>query len=126
MMNKIKVAAISAVVALGALAAVPAHADSFYFGIGPNGPRGGIIVDQGHSYHRPDRWDRNDRWDRHDRNRWDRGCSTAEAVRKADRMGIHRARVRNVSRHSIRVSGRSHGRYVTVSFSRAPNCPIVR
>jgi hypothetical protein len=112
MMNKIRTAAISAVVALGALAAAPAHADSFYFGITPHGPRAGIIVEGGHSYHRPP-------------HRWDRGCSAREALRKADRMGINRARIRSANRHSIKVTGRSHRRHVSVRFANAPRCPVI-
>jgi hypothetical protein len=128
MFNKIRTAALSAVIGLGALAALPAtaQADSFYFGITPHGPSAGVIVDEGRSYHRPpSRWDR-DRWDRDRRDRWDRGCSVGEALRKADRMGIYRARISRETRRSITVSGRSHGRYVAVSFAKVPSCPIVR
>ena len=125
MLNKIKIAALSATIGLGTLAAVPAaQADSFYFGITPHGPSAGVVVDEGHSYrHDDDRWGR-DR-DR-DRGHWDRGCATGEALRKADRMGIDRARVRDVSFRSILVSGRSHGRWVNVEFAKAPGCPIIR
>lgn len=125
MLNKIKIAAVSTMIGLGTLAAVPAaQADSFYFGITPGGPSAGIIVDEGHSYRHYDRRD-DYRWGR-DRDRWDRGCSTGEALRKADRMGINRARVRDVSYRSILVSGRARGRWVTVQFAKAPHCPIIR
>ncbi len=119
MFNKIKLAALSAVIGLGALAAVPAtaQADSFYFGISPSGPSFGFHAGPG----RPGPgWDRPGRgWDRRD-------CSVREALRKADRMGINRTHVRGENRSVIRIGGRSHGRAVTVTFAKAPNCPVVR
>jgi len=124
MLNRIRTAALSAVIGLGALAALPAaaQANSFYFGITPNGPSAGVVVNQGHSYrHRPPH--HRDRWQR---DRWNRGCSAGEAVRKASRMGIHRARVARESPRAITVAGRSHGRFVSVSFARARNCPVIR
>ena len=128
MMNRIRKAALSALIGLGALAALPAaaQADSFYFGITPHGPSAGVVVDGGRSYHRPapSPWDRG-RWGRH-HERWDRGCSAGEALRKADRMGISRARISRETPRSITVSGRTHGRYVAVSFSRARSCPVIR
>lgn len=118
MFKKIKIAALSAVLGLGTLAAMPAtaQADSFYFGITPNGPRAGVIIDEGRSYRRgPDR-----HWDRY------RGCSAREAVQKAQRMGIRRAYVSGENRRTIRVGGRSRGHHVTVVFANAPRCPIIR
>lgn len=129
MLNKIRTAALSAIVGLGALAALPAaaQADSFYFGISPNGPSAGVVVDQGHSYHRPsNRWDRDRHDNRWQRDRWDRGCSSRDALRKADRMGINRARIIRETPRSITVSGRAHGRFVAVSFGRSSSCPVFR
>lgn len=116
MFSKIRNIALSAVLGLGTLAALPAtaQADSFYFGIGPHGPRAGVIVDEGYSYRRGGR-----HWDR-------RGCSAREALRKADRMGINRAYVRSQNRNVIRVSGRSRGHRVNVVFANAPRCPVIR
>ena len=115
MFRKIRNVALSAVLGLGTLAAMPAaaQADSFYFGITPHGPRAGVIIDEGRSYRRGGR-------------HWDRGCSAREALRKADRMGIHRARVRSENRNVIRVAGRSRGHRVTVVFAKAPRCPVIR
>lgn len=77
--------------------------------------------------HRRDhnRWDdrRNDR--RHDR-RGGRECTPNRALDKADRMGIRRARIQDVNRHSIRVAGMSRGHPTRVIFSRAPGCPVLR
>jgi hypothetical protein len=121
MFQKIRNVALSAVLGLGALAAAPAaaQADSFYFGITPHGPRAGVIIDEGRSYHRGDR-----HWDRGGRH-WDRGCSVGEALRKADRMGINRAYLRGENRNVIRVGGRSRGHRVTVVFAKAPRCPVI-
>lgn len=119
MFNKIKIAAISTMIGLGTLAAIPAaQADSFYFGITPHGPSAGVVVEGGHSYRHDDRHS--------GRDRWGRGCSTGEALRKADRMGIDRVRVTRETPRSITVSGRNHGRYVAVSFAKSPSCPIIR
>lgn len=117
MFNTIRTAVLSAVIGLGALAAAPAtaQADSFYFGISPNGPSFGFRSDNGR------RWDR-DR--RHHRRDWDQ-CSERDALRKADRMGIHRTYVRDSNRHVISVGGRKRGHRVAITFSRAPNCPVV-
>ncbi len=118
MFNKLKTAALSAVIGLGALAAIPAtaQADSFYFGISPSGPSFGYNAG-------PNRgWDRGWERPRHVA----RGCSTREALRKADRMGINRTFIRGENRNTIRVGGRNHGRSVTVVFAKAPNCPIIR
>jgi len=115
MFNKIKIAALSAVVGLGALAAVPAtaQADSFYFGISPAGPSFGFHSGPRH----PGRgWDRPSRGD----------CDARDALRKADRMGINRTYVRGQNRNVIRVGGINRGRPVTVVFAKAPNCPIIR
>ena len=46
-------------------------------------------------------------------------------MRKARRMGIHRAHVRNMNRNVIRVAGRKHRDRVVVRFARAPGCPVV-
>jgi len=121
MLQKIKIAALSAVLGLGTLAALPAtaQADSFYFGISPQGPRAGVIVDDHRSFRGPR--DRRDRWDR-----WNRGCSPREALNKASRMGIRGAHIRSENRNVIRVGGRSRGHRVTVVFANAPRCPIIR
>jgi hypothetical protein len=125
MFSKIKIAALSAVVGLGALAAVPAtaQADSFYFGISPAGPSFGF-----HSgpRHPGPGWDRDRRpgrgWDRPSRN----DCDARDALRKADRMGINRTYIRGENRNTIRVGGQTRGRPVTMVFAKAPNCPIIR
>jgi hypothetical protein len=123
MFNKIKLAALSAVVGLGALAAVPAtaQADSFYFGISPAGPSFGF---QAGPRHGAPGWDRGG----HRPGRgWDRqSCDAGDALRKADRMGINRTYVRGQNRNTIRIGGTNRGRPVTVVFAKAPNCPIIR
>ncbi|MBO6718317.1 MAG: hypothetical protein JJ913_10215 [Rhizobiaceae bacterium] len=121
MFKTIRTAALSAVIGLGALAAAPAtaQADSFYFGISPNGPSFGFHSDSSR------RWDRGG-W-HHNRRHWHRsGCSVRDALNKADRMGINRAHVRRSNRNVIRVAGRKRGHHVAVVFANAPHCPVIR
>lgn len=134
MFDKIKTAALSALIGFSTLAAIPAtaQADGLYLNLGQGEPRVGIYVqdgyrDNGRWDNRNDgRWDRNDgRWGRDDR-RWDRRCTPDRALDKADRMGLRRARVVDVNRRTITVSGRKYGERVAISFARAPNCPVVR
>lgn len=68
---------------------------------------------------RDDRDFRRDR-DRHrDDSRWGRGCTTENALNKASRMGIRRARIADVGRRSVDVIGRSRsGDRVIVRFDR--------
>lgn len=119
MFKKIRTAALSAVIGLGTLAAVPAtaQADSFYFGITPNGPSFGFYGDSSR------RWDRDRR--HHHRRHYRRDCTTWQAVHKAERMGVHRAHVRAENRRVIRVAGRKHGQRVAITFAKAPRCPVV-
>lgn len=134
MFDKIKTAALSALIGFGTLAAIPAsaQADGLYLNLGQGEPRVGVYVqdgyrDNGRWDNRNDgRWDRNDgRWGRDDR-RWDRRCTPDRALDKADRMGLRRARVVDVNRRTITISGRKYGERVAISFARAPNCPVVR
>lgn len=133
MLKFFKTAALSLALGLGALGAAPAMADSgVYLGLGGGyhgGPSVGVwLGDSGHSYRRGDRYDRwdddrrGDRWD--DRRAY--GCDPGQALNKASRMGIRRARVEDVGRRSISVAGRSRGDYVSVRFARAPGCPVIR
>jgi hypothetical protein len=130
MTNLLKTAVLSALIGIGAIGAVsPAAAQSgVYLGLGGghSGPSVGVwLGDSGHSYRRHDRWDRDGRWDRDDR-RWEhrRGCSAEQALDKAERMGLRRARIVDIDRRSIDVRGRKYGERVMVSFARAPGCPV--
>ncbi len=54
-------------------------------------------------------------------------CSPDRALRKAERMGIRRARVESVGRRTINVIGRSRGDRVIVTFDRRDRwCPVLR
>jgi hypothetical protein len=128
MAHFLKTAALSALIGLGVLSAAPASAQSgVYLGLGGghHGPSVGFwFGDEGHSYRRDHRrWD-DRRWD--DR-RWEhrRGCSAERALHKAERMGIRRARIVDIDRHSIDIRGRKYGERVRVSFARAPGCPLI-
>ncbi len=127
MLTKLKTAALSALIGLGTLAAIPAtaQADGLYLNYG-NGQAGvGVQVgdydraDYRGRYYRDDDWRRDDR-----RGNW--GCTPYRALNKAERYGVHRARVVDVGRRTITVAGRKWGDHVRMTFGRAPSCPIVR
>ena len=123
MLTTLKTAAIAGLIGLGALAAVPAQADSIYLGFGDHhgDPRFGVYVGgEDGRYYRRDR--RNDF--RHDGWRAER-CTPDRALFKAERMGIRRARIDYVTPRQIGVVGRSRGDWVNVTFARAPNCPVI-
>ncbi|MFU0502972.1 hypothetical protein [Pseudaminobacter sp. NGMCC 1.201702] len=133
MFKMLKSAALSALIGLGAFAAMPASAQADGIYLDYHGGGIGVIVDDHDRRDRRDRWeDRRDRWeDRHDRwddrDRWERRrCSPDRALDKAERMGIRRARVVDVSRRTITVRGRKWHDRVHVTFARAPHCPILR
>jgi len=58
--------------------------------------------------------------------RVERGCTPDRALRKAERMGIRRARIIDVGRRTIDVSGRDRrGNRVVVEFGRRDrSCPV--
>ncbi len=122
MFKTVKAAIVTAMIATGAVAAVPATASadpvvkvggSVHF----TGSGFGIYFGEGgHRYH--DRWER----PRHMR----RYCSPRRAVRKARRIGLRHARIAHVNHRTIGVKGRRHGHREYVVFARAPHCPILR
>ncbi|MDP3898179.1 MAG: hypothetical protein Q8Q62_16040 [Mesorhizobium sp.] len=138
MFKFLKTAALSALLGATVLGAVPASAQSgIYLGLGGghSQPQVGVYLEDGHSYRRndqrhdryEDRFDRrDDRFDRRDDRVEYRACSAGQALNKAERMGLRRARVVDVGRRSIEVAGRARGDYVVISFSRRPGCPILR
>lgn len=109
MFKSIRIAAISAVVGLASLAAVPAaQADGLFFSIG----QGHVRIWDGNRPHRP-----HVAW---------RACSPRQAVRKAARYGVDRAHVVRANRNVIKVSGHKHRHRVNMVFARAPGCPVIR
>ena len=113
---------LSAIVGLGAIAAMPASAEaaggSIYLGFGSSGhgPGAGFRFDDRgrHHYRGPGRYH-------------GRECSARDAVRKASRMGLRNARVVDAGRRTIKVAGRGHGhRPAMIVFGKAPSCPILR
>ncbi|WP_027146014.1 hypothetical protein [Mesorhizobium sp. WSM3626] len=127
MYTTIKTAALSALVGLGTLAAIPAYADSLYLGFGNNNdPRFGVYTgdDDGYRHRRDERRDdeRRDDW-RHDD--WRRGCSPDRALDKAERMGLHRARIVDVNRRVVKVMGRQYGDRIVVVFANERGCPVI-
>lgn len=119
MLRTIKTLALSAMIGLGGLAAIPAtaQAEGLYLHLGNADARLGVYVgDRGRDHHR---WDRRSHRD-------DRRCSPREAVNKAERLGLRRVEVRNVTPSRIVVTGRDRGDRVAVTFGRGRNCPIIR
>jgi hypothetical protein len=108
MSNIIKKTALAGLVALGAMAAVPAaHADGLYFQFGLSG---GDVVYKSRDY------------DRHERR-----CTPERALNKAERLGFRRVELERVNRNRIVVSGRKHGEWSDIVFSRdGRNCPVIR
>ncbi|WP_295806042.1 hypothetical protein [uncultured Nitratireductor sp.] len=117
MFQKLKIATLSTLIGLGTLAAAPAtaQADSLYFGFGIGGPSGGYIHGNSGRSHRAER-----------PRRHHRACTPRQAVRKAERFGIRRARVVRANRNVIRVVGRTHRGRQHMVFARAPRCPVIR
>ena len=126
MFKFLRTAVLSAIVGMGAIAAMPASAEaaggSIYLGFGSgHGSSAGFRFDdrgrhdyRGPGRHGPDRYHA-------------RECSPRDAVRKASRMGVRNARVVDVGRRTIQVAGRGHGhRPAFVVFGKAPSCPVLR
>ena len=127
MFNVIKTATLSAMIGLSTLAAIPvAHADSIYLGFGNNNdPRFGVYTGDDDNYYRR-------RHHRHDDNDWradDRGerrfCSPERALDKAERMGLHRVRIVDINRRTVKVAGRQDGDRVLVVFANDRGCPVL-
>lgn len=116
---------LSAIVGIGAIAAMPAAAEaasgSVYLNYG-SGHGQGInfrFDDRGRHHYRGER--------RGHGPHQARACSPRQAASKASRMGLRHARVVDVSRRTIRVAGRSHGhRPTSIVFGKAPHCPVLR
>jgi hypothetical protein len=127
MLKLVKTATLSAMVGLGAMAAAPSSASAEPVGIFWSAQDAGFGFYFGESA-RPV-WRRGYRHERHDRReRWHRQayCSTGYALRKAERLGFHRARISRITYRTISVRGHVHGRHAYVRFARAPHCPILR
>ncbi len=122
MFNKLKAAAVSALIGITAITAVPATAgeSGVYLNFGGRGDGVGVYFGD------PDRVQYREHRGYRDRDRYGyRGCTPGRALDKAERMGIRRARIADVSRRTISVVGRSRGDRVHVTFARAPRCPII-
>ena len=88
MFSKLRTAALSAVIGLGAIAAMPAaaQADGLYLNFGGSHRDAGVGIYVGGrdgAHYRHNRYDRRDY----------RACTPHRAVNKAERMGVRRARV---------------------------------
>ena len=99
-----------ATAAFGGMAGMSAAAQEVRIGVGP------VIQVQDRGYdHRHDRWRERERG----------GCDARQALRKADRMGVHRARVVDAGRRTVTVAGRDRGGRTFVRFANARGCPVI-
>ena len=118
MFSTLKTAAFSVMLGAASLGALPAtaQAEGLYLNFGGDrDPRVGVYVGDNDGYrHGPRR-----------NHRAARECTPDRALDKAERIGIRRARVVDVSRRTITVRGRQYGDRVSVTFARAPRCPII-
>ncbi len=88
------------------------------------GPEFGIYVQHYDRDWRHDRGWRDDRGWRPDRR--PRGCAPWLAEAKADRMGLRRTRVVDVSRRTVTVVGFDRGGRDRVVFANVRGCPVIR
>lgn len=110
MFNAIKTAAIAATLAVGALAAAPAQADSLHVKFKDGDIRFGMDVGYGQGGY--------------GNHGYGRQCRPWKAVEKARWMGFRRAHVVDVDWNRIVVKGKKYGGPVKVVFGKAPHCPI--
>lgn len=120
MFTTIKATALSALIGLGAMAALPAaaQADNLYLGFGSGGAQLGVDIGDRYDGYRYDDYRRPVRHYR--------GCTPDRAIDKAWRMGLRNPRVVDVDRRTIEVRGHRRGHRVHVLFARAPHCPVIR
>ena len=95
---------------VGAATATPAAAGNFSIGV-QVGPSGVQLA----QYRHRDR--------RHARPR--NVCNPQQALNKASRLGINRARLVRANRNAVVIDGRSRGRPVTARFAQARGCPLI-
>jgi len=118
MLSTLKTAALSAMIGLTALSALPAaaQAEGLYLNFGNGHGRAGVVFGDDDGYRSVGRFHGRD--GRH-------ACTPDRALEKAERMGLRRARIVDVSRRTITVAGRQYGDRVHVTFARAPRCPVI-
>ena len=99
----------------GVAASAPAaNAGGIGFELSIGGPGGGIVVRD----HR-----RHGGWDRFEGRRG--FCQPFKAVRKAGRMGVHRAEIIRAGHRRVVVEGFRHHRPVRVVFANESHCPVI-
>lgn len=121
MLNTVKATIISSMIAMGALAAMPATANAHHI----HGTGGGIhFQGNGFGFYFGNGGYYRDRWERPRYKK--RFCSPHRAKRKAQRMGLRKVRIGHVNHRTIGVKGRRFGHREYIVFARAPRCPILR
>lgn len=122
MISRFRTAALSALIGLGAIAAIPASAQAEGLYLNYGGSHAGVGVGMQFGSHDRVDYRHGPRYDRRDYRR----CTPHRAVDKARRYGVQRARVVDVGSRTIRVAGRKWGKRIHMTFGKAPSCPIIR
>lgn len=127
MLNTIKMAGLAVAVTLGGLGtfSAPSFAQDVEFMIGPDGVRMRTReYCEDNPYDRRCRESRRDRYD--DDGDYGRRCGPEDALNKAERMGVRRARIVDVDRRTVDIAGRWRGDRVVLTFGRGRGCPLLR
>lgn len=116
MIRILKSAALATLIGIGTLAAAPAtaQAEGIYLNFGSH-------QDSRFGAHMRDRNVHRGWYPEGPRRRF---CTAGQALDKARRMGLHRARIFDEGRRTIKVSGRKLGERVVVAFGRQRGCPV--
>ena len=128
MFKFVSAAMFSGLIGLGAMTVAPASAEALYL----DGHGAGITVQFGDNSridHRRDHrrdYRRDDRRDSYRDRRPVRACTAGNALRKAEQMGVRRARVAFESSRVISVRGRDRRGPIQLMFGRSPSCPLIR
>lgn len=124
MIKSVKAAAIAIAVTTGAavLSTSSAQAGQFSFGFEIRGPGGYYHFHNGHPsqghYHNGPRHHNN-------QYRAQRGCKPRLAVRKARKLGVHRAQLIRMNKKTLKVRGFRYGHRTVIKFANRRGCPII-
>ena len=117
MLKTLKILTVSALVGLGGMTLAPMAAQAgngsgVILRFGDDGKFGLRFGDTGRPHRDYDRRGRGE-------------CSPGEALNKAERMGLRRARIVDTDRRSITVAGRARGSREFITFGRSGRCPVI-
>jgi len=114
MFNSIKIAAIATTLAIGAIAAAPAQADSLHLKYKHGDVGFGLTLGDGMG----------PGYEYAGYGGYGQKCQPWKAVHKAKYMGVKKAHVVDVDWKRIVVKGKKFGSPVKIVFGKAPHCPV--